>query len=105
MAVETSGSVRDAMTLAAYRSQNQLDLALWKLRWIERTLFTLDWLELLTAVPRRSSFVPPALNLVIAATEFWNSTYIAAQLRAHQLLRRFPVAAGRRAVSMAWIRR
>ena len=87
--------------LAAYRRQNQLDLALQELGRIERTLFMLDWLEspqlrrrchagltnseqrhflaqvictfkqgrqtrpankagLPTAVPRRSSFVPPA---------------------------------------------
>lgn len=31
--------------LAAYRRQNQLDLALQELAPIERTLFTLDWLE------------------------------------------------------------
>jgi Tn3 transposase DDE domain len=38
-----------------------------------------------TAVPRRSSFVPPASNLVIAAIVFRNSTYTAdaiAHLRA-----------------------
>ena len=87
--------------LAAYRRQNQLDLALQELGRIERTLFMLDWLEspelrrrchaglnkseqrhflaqvictfkqgrqtrpankagLPPAVPRRSSFVPPA---------------------------------------------
>ena len=87
--------------LAAYRRQNQLDLALQELGQIERTRFMLDWLEspelrrrchagltnseqrhflaqvictfkqgrqtrpankagLPTAVPRRSSFVPPA---------------------------------------------
>jgi len=31
--------------LAAYRRQNQLDLALQELGRIERTLFMLDWLE------------------------------------------------------------
>jgi hypothetical protein len=68
--------------LAAYRRQNQLDLALQELGRIERMLLMLDWLEspelrrgchaglrssapsnkagLPTAVPRRSSFVPPA---------------------------------------------
>ena len=87
--------------LAAYRRQNQLDLALQELERIERTLFMREWLEspelrrrghaglnkseqrhflahvictfkqgrqtrpankagLPTAVPRRSSFVPPA---------------------------------------------
>jgi len=30
---------------AAYRRQNQLDLALQELRRLERTLFMLDWLE------------------------------------------------------------
>ena len=31
--------------LAAYQRQNQLDLALQKLRRVEHTLFMLDWLE------------------------------------------------------------
>ena len=44
-------------SLAAYRRQNQLDLALQELGRIERTLFILDWLEspaTATALPRRA---------------------------------------------------
>jgi len=134
--------------LAAYRRQNQLDLALQELGRIERTLFMLDWLEspelrrrchaglnkseqrhflaqvictfkqgrIADRSAEAQQFRASGLNLVIAAIVFWNSTYIAdaiahlratgarcmarpyiaAQLGAHQLLRRFPVGAGRR---------
>ena len=79
--------------LAAYRRQNQLDLALQELGRIERTLFMLDWLESPEFHRRchadRSAeaqqFRASGLNLVIAAIVFWNSTYIAdaiAHLRA-----------------------
>ena len=82
--------------LAAYRRQNQLDLALQELGRIERTLFMLDWLEspelrrrcqgrIADRSAEAQQFRASGLNLVIAAIVFWNSTYIAdaiAHLRA-----------------------
>ena len=82
--------------LAAYRRQNQLDLALQELVRIERTLFMLDWLEspelrrrcqgrIADRSAEAQQFRASGLNLVIAAIVFWNSTYIAdaiAHLRA-----------------------
>ena len=93
--------------LAAYRRQNQLDLALQELGRIERTL--LDWLEspelrrrchaglnkseqrhflaqvictfkqgrIADRSAEAQQFRASGLNLVIAAIVFWNSTYIA----------------------------
>ena len=82
--------------LAAYRRQNQLDLALQELGRIERTLFMLDWLEspelrrrcqgrIADRSAEAQQFRASGLNLVIAAIVFSNSTYIAdaiAHLRA-----------------------
>jgi TnpA family transposase len=103
--------------LAAFRRQNQLDLALQELGRMERSLFMLDWLESphlrqhcqagLNKSEQRHAlaqvictfkqgriadrgheaqqFRALGLNLVIAATVYWNSTYIAdaiAHLRA-----------------------
>jgi Tn3 transposase DDE domain-containing protein len=43
--------------LAAYRRQNQLDLALQELGRIERTLFMLDWLAAMLGSTRASSVI------------------------------------------------
>jgi hypothetical protein len=144
------GAVVMLRKLAAYRRQNQLDLALQELGRIERTLFISTVsnarncadaampgsIRASSVISSRMSSAPSSktgkqdriadpsaeaqqfrasgLNLVIAAIVFWNSTYIAdaiahlrateqsvpdawlahiaAQLGAHRLLRRFPVA-------------
>ena len=68
--------------LAAYRRQNQLDLALQELGRIERTLFTLDWLE----SPKLRRLCHAGLNKSEQRHFlYWNTTYIAdavAHLRA-----------------------
>lgn len=82
--------------LAAYRHQNLLDLALQEIGRIERTLFTLDWLEDpdLRRRCRAADRAAPPLDGNPGARSVADPCR-ATGLGAHQPDRRLPVGAGR----------
>jgi len=63
--------------LSAYPRQNDLALALRELGRIERTIFTIKWLQKpALSPPRRDPGSASGLNLVTAAIVLWNTVYL-----------------------------